>query len=361
MRIAFVVYGSLDNVSGGFVYDRALVGGLRSLGHEVDVFGLPWHGWVRAVAGDLFARRRPRPPVPAEARLYDALVQDELIHPSVVFSNRRAGAWPRGRVVLALVHNLRSAQGRGPVGALEARLERRYLHGLNGAVAVCARTRDDVRALAGPALPVEVVYPGRDHVTPGVDDRAVEERARTAGPLRVLHLAAVQRHKGLHRLLDALAWLPDVAVTLDVVGAERSPAYALAVRAQAARLGLEGRVRFHGQRRGAELHAILRESQVLALPSDREAYSLACLEALGYGLPVLATSAGGLGEMITDGREGLLLDPHDRAGWARALRGLAEDRAALTRMGRAALARYGAHPTWRAAAAATEAFVRARF
>jgi glycosyltransferase involved in cell wall biosynthesis len=65
--------------------------------------------------------------------------------------------------------------------------------------------------------------------------------------------------------------------------------------------------------------------------------------------------------MITDGREGLLLDPHDRAGWARALRGLAEDRAALTRMGRAALARYGGHPTWLSAAAATEAFVRARF
>ena len=48
---------------------------------------------------------------------------------------------------------------------------------------------------------------------------------------------------------------------------------------------------------------MFRRSQVFALPSDREAYSLACLEALGFGLPVLATSCGGLSEMITDGRK----------------------------------------------------------
>jgi glycosyltransferase involved in cell wall biosynthesis len=78
---------------------------------------------------------------------------------------------------------------------------------------------------------------------------------------------------------------------------------------------------------------------------------------MGFGLPVLATSSGGLAEMVTSGREGLLLDPDDGAGWAGALRRLGEDRGALAVMARAALQRYRAHLTWRQAVAAVEAFI----
>src|SRR5262249_22788475 len=119
-------------------------------------------------------------------------------------------------------------------------------------------------------------------------------------------------------------------------------------------------VRFHGERTGAELAALFRGSQVLALPSDREAYSLSCLEALGFGLPVLAPSTGGMNEMIAHGREGFLLDPDDGEAWARALRMLGEDRGALRAISGAALARYRAHPTWREAAGAAAAFIAER-
>jgi hypothetical protein len=114
MRLAFVVYGSLDEISGGFIYDRALVDALRSLGHDVDVFGLPWRGYFHAVARSLVPgrpRRRPgAPAAPAQHAIYDAVIQDELIHPSVFRSNRDPGGWLRGRSTLALVHNLRSRQ-----------------------------------------------------------------------------------------------------------------------------------------------------------------------------------------------------------------------------------------------------------
>src|SRR5262252_3991694 len=102
MRIAFVVYGSLDEISGGFIYDRALVGGLRSLGHQVDVFGLHWHSYFGAVARNVVVGhplRQPRPPVGAT---YDAVIQDELIHPSVFRTNRDTSGWPRGRSLIAL-------------------------------------------------------------------------------------------------------------------------------------------------------------------------------------------------------------------------------------------------------------------
>lgn len=366
MRIAFVVYGSLDEISGGFIYDRALVGGLRALGHEVDVFGLRWHGYVRAVArGAVFGHPLQRPRKPAQSAIYDAVIQDELVHPSVFLTNRDPGGWPRGRSLLALVHNLRSRQRGEALVGFKARVERRYLGTVDGLICVCAATLADARALGADGLPAVVIHAGRDHVTPDVDDAFIEERSGAPGPLRVLYAAAVTRQKGLHRLLDALASaaaaLPGGALTLDVVGRQVGrqvwPGYAREIRRQVTRLGLEAQVRFHGERTGAELAALFRRSHVLALPSDREAYSLSCLEALGFGLPVLAPGSGGMSEMVEHRREGFLLEPDDTPAWTRALRTLAEDRGALRAMSGAALARYRAHSTWREAAGAVAAFI----
>jgi glycosyltransferase involved in cell wall biosynthesis len=359
MRIAFVVYGSLDEISGGFIYDRALVGALRALGHEVDVFGLRWHGYFHAVARAFVAGqplRRP-PATAASDGIYDAVIQDELVHPSVFRANRHPDGWPRGRSLLALVHNLRSRQPGEALARLKAVVERRYLRTVDGMICVCAGTLADARALAGDGLPAIVLHPGRDHVTPDVGDELIDERSRAPGPLRVLYAAAVRREKGLHRLLDALAWAPGLAFTLDVVGRLAWPRYARAIRRQVRRLGFEAQVRFHGERTGAELAALFRRSHVLALPSDREAYSLSCLEALGFGLPVLAPSSGGMGEMITQEREGFLLDPGDAGAWAGALRALGGDRGGLRAMAGAAVARYRAHSTWREAAGAAAAFI----
>lgn len=359
MRIAFVAYGSLDQISGGFIYDRALVSALRSLGHEVDVFSLRWPSYFGAVARDVVFGPPLRPP-PADTPLYDAVVQDELVHPSVFRTNRDARGWPRGRALVALVHNLRSRQPGEALAGLKARVERRYLGTVDGLICVCAGTLADARAIGAHGLPAIVVHPGRDHVAPDVDDAVIEERSRAPGPLRVLYAAAVRPEKGLHRLLDALARIPDRPFTLDVVGRPASPRYARAIRRQIARLGFEAQVRLHGEHTGAALAALFRGSHVLALPSDREAYSLSCLEALGFGLPVLAPSSGGMGEMIDSGREGFLLDPGDTDAWARALGALAVDRGLVRTMSRAALARYRAHTTWREAARAAAAFIEER-
>ena len=60
MRIALVIYGRPDQISGGFIYDRALVAALAARGHQVDVVSLPWHGYARAVASSAIGRRRAR-------------------------------------------------------------------------------------------------------------------------------------------------------------------------------------------------------------------------------------------------------------------------------------------------------------
>lgn len=367
LRIAFVVNGSLAQVSGGFIYDRALIAALRAAGHQLDVCELPRQTYAGAVAHSLARagwRRASRGALasPPAAVTHDAVIHDELIHPSAFLLDGGVAGAPRGKVLLALVHNLRSNQPAERLPAIKTRVERRYLTTVDGVVAVCAQTLGDARSLAGRFLPGVVVYPGRDHVAPTLDGAFVALRCREPGPLRVLHVAAVRPHKGLARLLAALALARDGGLdfVLDVVGSLDVRRYERALRSQVAHAGLDGRVRFHGQRTGTELQTFFRRCQVFALPSDREAYSLACLEALGFGLPILATSSGGLGEMVTSGTQGLLLDPHDTAAWAQALQRLGAERDALAVMAEAALARYGAHSTWREAAADVVAFIVAR-
>ncbi len=60
MRIALVIYGRPDQISGGFIYDRALMAALAARGHQVDVVSLPWHGYGRAVAGSVLGGARAR-------------------------------------------------------------------------------------------------------------------------------------------------------------------------------------------------------------------------------------------------------------------------------------------------------------
>jgi glycosyltransferase involved in cell wall biosynthesis len=63
------------------------------------------------------------------------------------------------------------------------------------------------------------------------------------------------------------------------------------------------------------------------------------IEAMAMELPVLATSVGGPKEVVTDGRDGLLLPPQEPATWAAAASQLLRDREYRTAMGRAARAR----------------------
>jgi glycosyltransferase involved in cell wall biosynthesis len=345
----FFTFGSLENISGGFLYDRMLLRELAALGVEVDVVTLPARGYGRALADNL-----ARLPV----RRWDIVVEDELAHPALVARNRRLRA--AGIPILALVHNLRSRQPRERARALKAAVERRYLRGVDGLLAVCASTLADARALAGDAsVPAEIIYPGRDHVAPEIDDAAIDARAAEPGPLRVLLAAAVAPHKGLHRLLAALARLPPGTAALEVAGSlEADPTYVRAVRREIARLGLADRVRLRGQLAGGALAEAFRTSQVFALPSDREAYPLAALEALGFGLPALLTDRGGTAELLGSAAPaGILLAPDDAGGWTAALAALAADRARLGALGRAARARWLSHGTWRETARAALALV----
>jgi len=76
-------------------------------------------------------------------------------------------------------------------------------------------------------------------------------------------------------------------------------------------------------------------ARVATLPSQIEGLSQALLEAMGLGLPVVASDVGGNPELVSDGRTGLLAPPEDPAAWAERLNRLLADEELARRLGQA--------------------------
>lgn len=333
MRIGLTLYGGLDGRSGGFRYDRKLVEGLRRAGDTVEVLELPWRSYGRGLVESIWP--------PAWDRLradVDVMLQDELAHPSLVGPNRRL-PYP----VVSVVHHLAASEP-GRLSRLYGAIERRYLDTVDGAICNSTATRSVVTGHGAPRESTIVAPPAGDRFDPDVDRAEIRRRAER-GPLCAVFVGNVARRKGLDTLIRGLA-AADPAVELTVVGRATDEEYADTVRRQVRRLGLDDRVTMTGRLPDGALAARLRDAHVLAVPSRYEGFGIVYLEAMSFGLPVIASGAGGATDAVTDGETGFVVEPGDAAGVARALDALAGDRERLAEMGVAARRRYERHPGW---------------
>ncbi len=153
------------------------------------------------------------------------------------------------------------------------------------------------------------------------------------------------RWKGQDVLVRALPALPGAVAVLAGGAWRDDPAPTVALRQLAADLGVADRVRLLGVRE--DMENVLAAADVVVQPSTgREPLGNAALEAAAAGRPVVASAHGGLPEVITDGKTGLLVPPGDPAALAAALRRLHEDPELAARLGAAASAdvarRFGA-------------------
>lgn len=156
-----------------------------------------------------------------------------------------------------------------------------------------------------------------------------------AGPLRLLCVGRLIARKGQNHLLEAVKRLVDAGleVELDLIGdGDAMPAYKL----QANQLGIEPRVIFSGYVPREQMPARYAAAHIFVLPSYNEGMSVATLEALAAGLPVVITRTGGAAELVTEGENGLVFDWADIARLTAHLRHLAFNRDLARQMGAAA-------------------------
>lgn len=178
-----------------------------------------------------------------------------------------------------------------------------------------------IRNAAIPASQIAVIKPGVD--TENLLAQAPADRAELAAdPTRKIltfigRLDPVKCVNSLLLTVKSLATSENVAVAIVGDGPEREKLEAI-VRQE----NLSDRVRFLGFRR--DVGAILKASDVFVLPSRMEGWSIATTEALAVGVPVVATRVAGPTEQITDGVNGVLVNPNDvnslAAGIVRGLR-----------------------------------------
>jgi glycosyltransferase involved in cell wall biosynthesis len=350
-----IIYGNLETLTGGYLYDRILVERLREYGDEVEVISLPLRSYARSLS-DNFSRSLLRRLCRSR---FDVLLQDELCHPSLFRLNLRLKKRV-GYPLMTIVHLLRGSESRPAwQNRFYRRVERNYLLSVNGIVCNSRTTRVAVEELMGAKPPSIVAYPAGDHLRPSITPEQMLARAQKDGPLRLLFLANVIPGKGPHVLIEALSQLPPESWHLTIVGSlTTAPDYVRSIRRQIAQHQLDSRVKMTGTVPNKEVAGHLAESDVLAVPSFYEAFGIASLEALGHGLPVIATSAGATHEIITHGREGFLVAPGDVGSIKKYVRELSENRERLREMSRAACERYSAHPTWAESISRIRAFMQ---
>jgi glycosyltransferase involved in cell wall biosynthesis len=212
----------------------------------------------------------------------------------------------------------------------------------------CARHADHVIAVSEatrrimidvekvPGHQITVVHNGVDPLSPpepGAIDRLRGELANSGTPV-VLMVARLHEEKGFHDLFEALPAVVERVGPLTVLIAGDGPHRAMLEEEVRAR-GLSQVVRFLGRR--SDMAALIGLAALVVLPSLAESFGFVLVEAMGLGKPVVATTTGGIPEVVADGETGLLVPPGDASALATAIARLVlqpEEAAALGEAGR---------------------------
>jgi glycosyltransferase involved in cell wall biosynthesis len=302
--VQLVVPGPLDQRTGGYIYDRRMVEGLRALGWAVDVHELagrfPITDEVAIAAAGQAATAMPAGSLPVIDGLALSAFRD--------LSGRLPRPW------VALVHHplaLETGLDAGDAAAL-ADAEQRMLAAADRVIVTSPQTRRDLAAYDVGDARVGVVLPGTE--------RAVLARGSGGPDIALLCIASLTPRKGHLVLLEALAGLRDLPWQLTCVGSpERDPALARAIGAAIERHGLGARVRLIGEQTEPGLRPFYDAADLFVLASHHEGYGMVLAEALARGLPIVATTAGAIRDTVP-AAAGVLVPPGDPATLAAALR-----------------------------------------
>ena len=237
---------------------------------------------------------------------------------STLFLRRRSAAW---------FHMDYRALGYDRLSAWKRWLIRTTLRRCRYFVICAGRLREYMP----PWMPAERIIALPNGIPAPVPPRQRSEDGR----IRVLYLSNLEEAKGWQDLLTAARNICRTHPQVEFVFHGR-PAFGLTeeeVRAGIARDDGNGAIRYLGPVFGEAKWQALADADVFAFPSWHEAFPLSVLEALSAGLPVVATSVGGVPDAVDEGQGGFLVPPRDPAAMQAALERLLADATLRQRMG----------------------------
>lgn len=333
MSLAFLVPGPLDQITGGYLYDRQVVDGLRARGRQVTLIELAG----RYPDADDAARTAASAAL-AGLPSGSLAVIDGLALPA--FAACLPSEVQRLRLIGFIHHPLSLETGLSPAEVDRyATLETTLLPLLRGTICPGEHT---ARALIAAGLPADRVAVAK----PGTARPRSAAMRSTQGPLQLLAVGTVTPRKGHLLLIEALAKLRDLDWQLHCIGSlDRDPATAAAVARAIRAQHLDDRITLLGEQPAATLAAAYRGADLFVLPSYHEGYGMVFAEALAHGLPVIATTGGAIPDTVP-AAAALLTPPGDSATLSEALRRVLSDDSLRARLAAGAMQAATQLPDW---------------
>ena len=358
MKILITTDSYYPQVNGASVFGQRLAAGLRDRGHDVmvvapatsvrsgyhEVAGVKVFG-VRSVPVFIYKGMRIVVPVEIE-RTTLKVVQD--FQPDVIHVQ---GHFP---VSEAVIRNAKKA-GIPVVGtnhfmpenlthyahlpaSLDARLRRRLWRKFRRVyedldqVTTPTRTAAEYMKRNGFSREIKVISNGIDleRFCPGKSDDEFKSAYRLPQVPLLLYVGRLDKEKNLDLVLRAVGRLPGripMHFVIAGTGAQRER-----LERQAGRLGLDGRVTFLGFVPDADLPALYRAAHCFVMAGTAELQSIATMEAMASGLPVLAVDAMALPELAHDAENAYLFKQGDPEGLSQRMQALFTDPALHRRM-----------------------------
>lgn len=339
MKLDLIVPGSIDQITGGYVFARRIVWELRARGDHVSVIELDG----QFPDADPVARRAAADALAALPNGAVAVIDGLAL---LGFTDCLADEAQRLKLVGFVHHSLADETG------LSARKTGRFLAAEQRLLALLRGTvcpsRNTAGALLNHGIPEE-----RIAITPPGTAKSVAGRRREKfhRQLRMLTVASITPRKGHRMLVEALASLDRATWRLDCIGSlTRDPDCVAELRETIMAHGLETNVRLLGERPPAQLNPAYDDADLFVLPSFHEGYGMAYAEAMAHGLPVIATTAGAIPDTVPKGA-GILVPPGDVAALTEALERATRDTAFLARLSAGARRTAAELPDWREAVA----------
>jgi len=290
-------------------------------------------------------------------------IDADIVHTHTWYTNF-AGALAKkvyGCKLVATVHSLEplrpwKKEQLGAGYALSSWMEKEGLEACDAIVAVSADMKEDI-------LKFYDIQPGQVHVIHnGVDPAKYVPKDGTESLARfgirhpfVFFCGRLSRQKGIFDLLEAMDDLRDVQLVL-ATGKPDTPEISGELRRA---LRMRPHVVWIDQMlEDPDLVNLYNEASVFACPSIYEPFGIINLEAMACETPVVATSVGGIKEVVVNGETGFLVSPHNASRLAKAIGKVVGDPELAAKMGKAGRRRVLAQFTWDRIAEQTLALYR---
>jgi glycosyltransferase involved in cell wall biosynthesis len=167
---------------------------------------------------------------------------------------------------------------------------------------------------------------------PRVSSQSEASCGGSGGALRLGYFGRLDPTKGVDVLVGALRQLPDAALHLDIYGI-RQPGFERYVAQLERAAAADRRIRLRPALQPYAVGEAMQRCDLVVVPSRLlETGPLVVLEAFAAGIPVLGARLGGIAELVSDGVDGVLVEPDDPHAWAQTIAALAADPARAARL-----------------------------